>query len=429
MSGENTIPARSAGIVFSPNILVIPMLNPYLLMVVLFSALAALAALDASMASLGLLPFLSGLRWLRVHFITLGVVTEAVFGLAAALVAARSTLARPKTRWDIWILLNGGLLILLVGIPLINQALILAGGTLVFGAAALLIHQLAGLRQTSADGALRQSGRRFFIAGLSFLLLGIFVGTGLWLGWPEAFRIQTPLEVHIHANSWGFMSLTFAGLIVALYPDFAGRSLAWPRSISPIFWMMSGGAFGLVLGPWFNLEFFTVAGIALHLPATVWLLVNVIKPLSRDSGLWRRPGVWHLITSYAWILAPVLVAPLILLKVPGFPGAGVEQSAPQALIYGWVLQFSYALVPYLFARAFRPGQRATLGGSWFSLILVHLGGIFLWASIFITGLQPVLFGAAYFLWALSLIPIALGLWRVVSGAANALESKLEPVTN
>ena len=157
MSGENTIPARSAGIVFSPNILVIPMLNPYLLMVVLFSALAALAALDASMASLGLLPFLSGLRWLRVHFITLGVVTEAVFGLAAALVAARSTLARPKTRWDIWILLNGGLLILLVGIPLINQALILAGGTLVFGAAALLIHQLAGLRQTSADGALRQS--------------------------------------------------------------------------------------------------------------------------------------------------------------------------------------------------------------------------------------------------------------------------------
>lgn len=405
------------------------MLNPYLLMVVLFAALAALTALDASMASLGLLPFLSGLRWLRVHFITLGVVTETVFGIAAALVAARSTLARPKTRWDIWILLNGGLLTLLVGIPLINQVLILTGGAMVFGAAALLIHQLSGLRQISSTAQPTSSGRRFFIAGLSFLLLGIFVGTGLWLGWPEAFLIQTPLEVHIHANSWGFMSLNFAGLIVALYAGFAQRPLAWARSISPIFWMMTMGALGLVLGPWFHVEPFTVVGLVLHLSATVWLLLNVITPLARDSSAWRGPGLWHLVTSYAWILAPVLVAPLILLKVPGFPGVGVEQTAPQALIYGWVLQFSYAFIPYLFARAFRPGQAAMLGGSWFSLIAVHLGGILLWASIFVTAWQPVLFGAAYFLWALSLIPVAFGLWRVVSGAVNALESKLQPVAD
>ena len=401
------------------------MLNPFLLMVVLFSALAALTALDASMVSANLLPILGGLRWLRVHFITLGVVTETVFGLSAALVAARSTLARPKTRWDIWLLLNGGLLTLLVGIPLVNQALILTGGSLIFVAACLLIHQLSGLRHKPAPGAPARSERRFFIAGLSFLLLGIFVGTGLWLGWPEAFLIQTPLEVHIHANSWGFMSLTFAGLILALYPAFAGRTLAWPSSIGPIFWMMSAGALGLVLGPWFHVEAFTVMGILLHLPATIWLLLNVVRPLIGDKAAWRSPGIWHLVTSYAWILAPVLVAPLILLKVPGFPGAGVEQSAPQALIYGWVLQFSYAVIPYLFARAFRPGQPAMLGGSWFSLVAVHLGGISLWASIFITSWQPVLFGAAYLLWALSLIPIVFGLWRVVSGAFNALESKSE----
>ena len=402
------------------------MLNPYLLMVVLFAGLAALTALDASMVSASLLPFLGGLRWLRVHFITLGVVTETVFGLSAALVAARSTLARPKTRWDIWLLLNGGLLTLLVGIPLVNQALILTGGSLIFVAACLLLHQIIELRRKPATGALSGSGRRFFVAALSFLLLGIFVGTGLWLGWPEAFLIQTPLEVHIHANSWGFMSLSFAGLIVALYPAFAGRPLAWARSIGPIFWMMSAGALGLVLGPWFHVEAFTVLGILLHLPATVWLLLNVVRPLARDKTAWRSPGIWHLVTSYVWILAPVLVAPLILLKVPGFPGAGVEQSAPQALIYGWVLQFSYAVIPYLFARAFRPGQPASLGGSWFSLLAVHLGGIFLWASIFVTAWQPVLFGAAYLLWALSLAPIVFGLWRTVSGAANALESKGEP---
>jgi hypothetical protein len=31
--------------------------------------------------------------------------------------------------------------------------------------------------------------------------------------------------------------------------------------------------------------------------------------------------------------------------VSGCPGAGIEQNAPQALIYGWVLQFGYALLP------------------------------------------------------------------------------------
>ena len=91
-----------------------------------------------------------------------------------------------------------------------------------------------------------------------------------------------------------------------------------------------------------------------------------------------------------------------------------------------MLQFSYAFIPYLFSRAFRPGQPAELGGNWFSLITVHLGGISLWASIFIPAYQSVLFGAAYLLWALSLIPIAYGLWRVVSGAANAIESNVEP---
>lgn len=38
------------------------------------------------------------------------------------------------------------------------------------------------------------------------------------------------------------------------------------------------------------------------------------------------------------IFIPVPVAPLIILGVPGFPGVGIEQNAPRALIYGWVLQ-------------------------------------------------------------------------------------------
>jgi hypothetical protein len=391
------------------------MLNPFFLMTILFASLAALAALDASLASYGLVTWFNGLRWLRVHFITLGMLTEVIFGLLPALIAIRAKQPSPKVRWDIWLSLNAGLLTLLIGIPLINGVLIFVGGTLVFIAASLLIMQLNELR---GAGETAKPSLKFYIAGLIFLLIGIIVGTGLWIGWSGVLQIAVPIEVHIHANNWGFMSLMFAGLLIDLYPSFAKRSLAWERSLTPIFWMMTIGAFLLVLGPWFKSEYFSVPGILLHLPATLWLALNVIKPYFGEK---IPVGIAHIASSYTWIALPVLVAPLILLKVPGFPGAGIEANAPQALVYGWVLQFSYALIPYLFARFFLPKEESKLGGSWFSLITVHLGGAFLWASIFVKDYQAILHGTAYALWLISMIPILIDLWRITRAGFARLE--------
>lgn len=55
------------------------MFNPYFLMTILFLSLAALTALDNSLASFNLISGSSGIRWLRIHFITLGTLTEAAF--------------------------------------------------------------------------------------------------------------------------------------------------------------------------------------------------------------------------------------------------------------------------------------------------------------------------------------------------------------
>jgi hypothetical protein len=397
-------------------------MNPYALMALLYIVLAGLAALTSALTGLQVLPFFNGLRWLRIHLITLGTLAQVIFGLTPLLVAARrahgeAQRPRPALRWDIWLALNLGLLTLLVGIPLVNGALITAGAALIFVATGLLIGQLRGLGAgaPSLGGA---AGRPFYLAGLSFLLLGITVGAGLWQSWLGALRINAPIEVHIHANSWGFAALVFAGLLVDLYPGFAGRPLAWPRSIRPIFWLITLGALGLVAGPWVPSTLLLVPGLILHLSGTLWLLLNVIVPL-RGDRLLRTPGMLHLLTSYLWILAPVMIAPLVILKVAGFPGAGIEQNAPQALIYGWVLQFGYALLPYLFRRLFVPAEPARLGGSWLSLAAVHLGGIALWASIFLRSYQGTLQAAAYLLWLISLIPIGRDLFRsVAAGVAH-----------
>lgn len=391
-------------------------MNAYALMVILYLFLAVLAALNSGLASLGLASWFNGMRWMRIHLITLGTLTEMIFWLLPLIVALRNHQPKPKFRWNIWGALNAGLLMLLMGIPVTNGLLIIGGGTFVFVAVVLLIVQLVGMRTASSSGEIDNgvgNGRKFYIAGLAYFLIGIIVGSGLWFGWGEALRIHTPLEVHIHANNWGLMSLVFAGLLVDFYPSWAKRPFANPKSITPIFWMMVVGAFGLIFGPWFAATYLLVPGLILHLAATIWLLLNAIIPLRGDRAAWE-PGIVHIVTSYFWILAPVLIAPLILLNVPGIPGRSIEANAPQALIYGWVLQFGFALVPYLFGRLFTPDAPPKLGGNWFSLTAVHLGGIFLWASIFV---QPpyrgILHGTAYLLWTISMLPIVVGLWNTV----------------
>lgn len=396
------------------------MTNPYLLMVFLYTAVAVVAALDASSVSLNLLPWFNGLRWFRVHVVTLGLVTEAIFGLLVAQsvrVANRPDLpaAAQRPRWSVWVTLNAGLILLLPGIALVNATLMITGGALIFVAAVLVLASL--IRAT--DGAEAPVANRFYGAALVFLLLGIYIGTGMWFGWTGPLNMSTPVEVHIHANNWGFMSLAFAGFLFGRYPELFGRAIAWPRSASSILLLMTAGATGLVLGPWLQSEVLSVVGIVLHITATVWLLLNVVKPLVGDIA-WSRPGIWHIVTAYVWILAPVLAAPFVLLNIAGLATVGIEQNAPQALIYGWVLQFALALVPYLVAKALRPSLPASIGGNWLGLVAVHAGALSLWASMFAGAAQPILHGAAYALWGGALALLVIDLLRLLAGKTDSI---------
>lgn len=404
-------------------------MNPYLATSLMFLLVAILAAIDASLTHMELLPWFNGLRWLRVHFVTLGVVTEALFGFMPLLAARRAGLPRPAPRLDIWLAVTAGIVVLAAGIPLVNPALIFAGGTLVFVATTLLVRQLRELRPAPLSPAPERDGgprgHYFYVAGLGFFLLGIVIGTGLWLGWNDVLRMARPIEVHIHANGWGFLSLVFAGLLIDQYPHFAGRELAWPGSIRRIFWLMTLGALGLVFGPWLGLMALMALGMIMHLVATIWLLLNVGLPLGRDRASWT-PGMVHIFAAYVWIVVPLLFAPFILFGVEGFPAADVEANAPQALIYGWALQFAYALVPYLYARYFAGAQSAALGGTRFSVVAVNVGSLLLFLGIFLEPQRAALHAAAYLAWAGSMIPILADLWRTSQRILASREAGPDP---
>lgn len=388
---------------------------PYLLTTLLFIFVALFAAADASLVSLNLASAFPALRWVRAHFITLGILSQVIFGLLPVLVASLAKRPKPAFRWDIWLTLNAGFVALVAGFAGVNHPMIFAGGTLIFIAAILLIIQLWSVRGGNAPASLK-----FYMTGVFYLLVGIIVGTGLWLNWSAALYIQVPLEVHIHANSWGFMSLVFAGLLVDFIPMITGRPLGAKNAISYIYWGMTLGAFGLVLGPWLGGSLPpTVTGLILHLSATILLIVLAGRAL-KASGHLSTAGGWHLLASYAWILLPVLVAPLILTHV--IAGGPVESIAPQPLIYGWILQFGIALIPYIARRFFLKQETPQLGGSWFSLAGIALGSVLVWVSIFLVDMRGVLYGIGFALYALAMIPPVKELFEIVRDGFRKIES-------
>ncbi len=388
---------------------------PYLLTTLLYIFVALFAALDASLISLNLASAFPALRWVRVHFITLGILSQVIFGLLPVLVASLTKKNKPAFRWDIWLTLNTGLVALIAGMASVNQPMIFAGGTLIFISATLFLLQLWNVRGGEAPASLK-----FYITGIFYLLVGIIIGTGLWLNWSEALYIKVPLEAHIHANSWGFMSLVFAGLLVDFIPMITGRPLGTNKNVSLIYWGMTLGAFGLVLGPWLGGSLPpTVSGLVLHLSATIWMVILMIRAF-KGSGSLKGAGAWHLVSSYLWIIAPISMAPFILLGV--FEAGPIEQTAPQALIYGWVLQFGIALIPYIARRFFLKEESPKLGGNWLSLSGVTLGSIFVWVSIFIVPARGVLYGIGFALYTLAMIPPVKELFEIVREGFNKIES-------
>ena len=405
-------------------------MSPYFLMAILYLSLAVLAALESSFSGLQIVPWFNGMVWLRVHLITLGVMTQVLFALMPKLTAIQHNLPKPQIRWDIWLALNGGIMTLLVGIPLISKVPIFVGGTLVFTAVILLMHQLSRMKPSQkAKKSVNPSngGRKFYIAGLAYFLVGIIVGTGLWIGWMGPLGVQDTMSAHIHSNSWGLMSLT--GLLVDMYAVWTKRPFANPKSITPIFWLMTLGAFGLIFGPWFGTLALTVPGLVMHVISTFWLLHNIIKPLRGDKKAWT-PGMWHIVLSYTWFVGPLLFAPLILLEVPGIPGAKIEAAGPQIMVYGFLLQFGFAVIPYFFSRIFLPEQKAKLGGSRFTVIVMNIASALPWFAVLITPLNDLystLFGISYLLWAIATVPIAITLGRTIKIGLARFENSMAQV--
>jgi hypothetical protein len=122
------------------------------------------------------------------------------------------------------------------------------------------------------------------------------------------------------------------------------------------------------------------------------------------------------VIAYAWFLLAVVVAPLVVARSKA--GAEIAGNGGPILIYGWLLQVGYALIPYLAHLGQSDGKSARLGGTWFSLIAMNAGSVLYWGSMILIHSQGVLRGHAYLLWILSLLPI-------LSNLKNSIRPSIE----
>lgn len=393
---------------------------PYFIVSGLFLGLTAIVTLDSSLANLGWMPAFGGIKWLRVHFVTLGVLTESVIGLLPVLTARGLKLPKPKVNWSVWLAYNTGLILLLIGLPIIDRWLIIIGGTLIFAAVLLVMKDLIDLRKQ----AIAQEGKgvctsyattRFYLGGLFYLLIGVLVGTGMWIGWSEPLRIAVPKEVHVHSNLWGYTAIVFAGFLFELFPQLRQKKILGINLEMTVFGLMFVGASGLVLGPWLDIGWPAVVGLTMHTVGVLIELGYLVGILVKNKEL-RHPGYAHIVSSYLWLLVPVIVAPYIVAKASdSFPVEEVAGGGGPILIYGWIMPYLAAVIPYFSPRGKAAGK---MGGSWSSLAFFHLGSILFWTALFFPPVQKMLRAGAFFFWFLGLLPVFLSSFGWIRSNAN-----------
>lgn len=392
-------------------------LNPFSLMAGLYVSVGLFFAL---LKGLEVLPGISGpsnLNWLRVHVITIGTITQMIFGLLPSILSRKLALPdRPlREGWVQWFLLNGGFVLIVAGLVGTDAWTASIGATVVFVAVYRLLMGIVAAWKSSGR-PMRQSFQFYATAPL-YLLFGITMAVSLLFNWWAPGGRIGVLEAHVHANVWGFLALIVAGMLFDLFPALTGGPMTRPQWISPTYYLLNVGALGLVLGPWFNVHAITIGGLLIYTAGTVVLLINLITTLFRHGNL--IPSSVHLVLAYLWMIVPVFFAPFILLAPDMVDGPAVEAAATQGLVNGWVIGVVMGVLPRML-RAWQKGDAPLFGvyggredGSWLSVVTLNLGVALIWGTAVLTSpvADQIATLAGYGLIAVAWFPFLGRLWK------------------
>ncbi len=361
--------------------------DPFFLMAGLYLTVGLLAVVGKLAVGVGFIEPLSQLRWVMIHLVTIGAMTQALFGALPHLVnnvGSSTSRLSPRFRWSQWIALNTGYPLILFGMTTGSTLVAVTGATIVLFALALLLVTVYRISAESHGSLLS----RYYRVAPWFLVVGILAAFGMLLNVHGPGGYFGSIEAHVHANVWGFLALVVAATLLQLVPALAGTELRYPRLKRVTFWGVTIGAVGLVSGPWLAMHVLTFTGLAIYVIGTIALLANIVGT-TRASGYTNDARVGHIFGAYLWLIFPVPWAPLVLLFPNVVPGAPIETAAINGLVFGWMLQLAMVFLPIVIGAFEEPEgvvdvtsavESSSYAPSWMGVVSINFGMLVLWAT-------------------------------------------------
>ena len=212
-------------------------------------------------------------RWLALHLLFVGGISQLIFGASQFFVGAYLATGPPPRRlvrleiasWNL------GAVALAVAVPGSSTGLASAAVGLLLASLTLYGAALLGMRRRS----LREApwATRWYLGAATFFAVGIVAGRGLGSGlaWPHGDLLAT----HISLNLAGWFGAAIVGTLHTFFPSLTQTELRFPALQGPTWLAWLTGVAALAVGYGWSAEGVSSAGWLMLLAAAVLLVINV----------------------------------------------------------------------------------------------------------------------------------------------------------
>jgi nitrite reductase (NO-forming) len=361
-------------------------------------------------------------RWLAVHLLLLGAVTNAIVTWTEHFAVALLRATAPPRRMSAGrlVALNVAIVGVLVGVAADLRLVTMVAATLL--AVVVIVHlgALVRISRHALQGRFAGTIAFYVVAGLA-LAAGIALGTVVSVA-DLSHPVHEQLHAaHVHANVLGWIGVTVLGTLFTLWPTVLRTRMVDDvmRTARVCLALATAGLTATVVGLATWVRPVALAGLVLYAAGVAVALQPFVLTWRRKAP--REAASWSMAAATGWLAVGVVADVGLLATAPDVSGYVDRLDAlVPALAAGFALQMLLGALAYLLPVVLGGGPtvvRASIGrlspGWVWRLVVLNVGVLAVWVSSAV-GAPTIVQVAA---WALVVVPVLAFLVLVVGAVA------------